>query len=205
MEILTCHDRNEHDLLKLENLTKRLRLKHQISVPNLPIATKGLQAPADKSNAPALALKRATTVVRFIVRLQIAAREWRKQEELRKVLVTKWDEYEKRSVGVVGGKIKKPAPAFTPATALGGAGSKKPIAASTAATTATTTSSRFPAFVNDIGKRKRNDEDSELDEVESSAAPLEFDVDSSSREREERMAQAFGELEGTEAFSVDSL
>lgn len=158
-----------------------------------------------------------------MVRLQIAAREWRKQEEVRKVLVSKWSEYEKHPVGVVGGGvkkpapatipsnapfvngggIKKPAPAFVPPTAFfGGAGVKKPVVA---AAPATTSSSKFPAFVNDFHKRNRNGEDSELDEVESSAAPLEFDVDSSSRERDERMAQDFGELEGTEAFSVDSM
>lgn len=176
-------------------------------------------------DTPAKALKRATNVVRFMVRLQIAARQWRKQEEVRKVLVSKWSEYEKHPVGVVGGGtkkpapatipsnaplvngggIKKPAPAFAAPTAFfggGAAGVKKPVAAATA----TTSSSKFPAFVvNDLHKRKRNGEDSELDEVESSAAPLEFDVDSSSRERDERMAQDFGELEGTEAFSVDSM
>lgn len=104
---------------------------------------------------------------------------------------------------VNGGGIKKPAPTFAPPpTFFGGAGVKKPVVA---ATTATLASSKFPAFVNDLHKRKRNGEDSELDEVESSAAPLEFDVDSSSRERDERMAQDFGELEGTEAFSVDSM
>lgn len=180
-----------------------------------------------------------------MVRLKIAAREWRKQEELRKVLVSKWSEYEKHPVGVNSGGsgIKKPTPAFTHSTAPfvnGGGGAKKPTPAFTqtgapfvngggfnkpaptfappptffggagikkrvAATTATSASSKFPAFVNDLHKRKRNGEDSELDEVESSAAPLEFDVDSSSRERDERMAQDFGELEGTEAFSVDSM
>lgn len=152
-----------------------------------------------------------------MVRLQIAAREWRKQEEVRKVLVSKWDEYEKHSVAarglkkpatafassapplVNGGGIKKPAPTFAPAF-FGGAGVKKPVAATTA-----TSSSKFTAFVKDVNKRKRSGEDSELDEVESSAAPLEFDVDSSSREREERMAQDYGELDGTEAFSVDSM
>lgn len=177
-----------------------------------------------------------------MVRLQIASREWRKQEELRKVLVSKWSEYEKHPVGinsgggvkkptpasssalinggggikksapaipsssapfVNGGGIKKPAPTFAPPpTFFAGAGVKKPVVA---ATTPASASNKFPAFVNDLHKRKRNGEDSELDEVESSAAPLEFDVDSSSRERDERMAQDFGELEGTEAFSVDSM
>lgn len=158
-----------------------------------------------------------------MVRLRIASREWRKQEELRKVLVSKWSEYEKHPVGVNGGGgtkkptpaftssnvpfvnsggIKKPAPTFAPPPAFfGGAGIKKSVAA----TTATASTNKFPAFVNDLHKRKRNGEDSELEEVESSAAPLEFDVDSSSRERDERMAQDFGDLEGTEAFSVDSM
>lgn len=224
-----CLNSNEHDLLKLETLTKQLRLKHQISFPKLPTTTKG-QIHEVQHDTPAKALKRAANVVRFMVRLQIAAREWRKQEELRKVLVSKWSEYEKHPVGLNtgpgggggGGGIKKPTPAFTsssapfvngggikkpaptfapPPTFFGGAGIKKPVTA----TTATTASNKFPAFVNDVNKRKRNGEDSELDEVESSAAPLEFDVDSSSRERDERMAQDFGELEGTEAFSVDSM
>ncbi|KAJ4414789.1 hypothetical protein N0V82_007704 [Gnomoniopsis sp. IMI 355080] len=206
---------NEHDLLKLETLTKQLRLKHQINFPNLPIATSG-QTFHKTSSTPAKAFKRATNAVRFMVRLQIAAREWRKQEELRKVLVSKWDEYEKHPVVaggikkpattfappvVNGGGIKKPVPTFAPAPAFfGGAGIKKPVAATTA-----TSSSKFTAFVKDVNKRKRNGEDSELDEVESSAAPLEFDIDSSSREREERMAQDYGELDGTEAFSVDSM
>lgn len=156
------------------------------------------------------------------------------------MLVSRWDEYERHSVGIVGGGVKKPttapapsapvfvngagikkpaptfapgvptfgtgagvkkpAPTFAPTAAFfGGAGAKKP------ATTTTASSSKVTAFVNDASKRKRGGEDSELDEVDSSAAPLEFDVDSSSRERDERMAQDFGDLDGTEAFSVDSM
>lgn len=56
-----------------------------------------------------------------------------------------------------------------------------------------------------MSKRNRHGVDSELDEVESSAAPLGFDVESSSREREDRAVQDWSELDGTEAFSVDSL
>ncbi|CAN8105021.1 unnamed protein product [Discula destructiva] len=232
---------NEHDLLRLETMTKQLRLKHQISFPSLALPT-NTQGSGANTVTPAQALKRAATAVRFIVRLRIAAREWRKQEELRKVLVSRWDEYEKR--GMLGGTngTKKPAaPTFAPSAAFaggGGGGSKKPSAPTGAAPFAALVNggggggSKKPAFVDggeiwlkkpvapsastssthmkgmdlrervEISKRHRDVVDSELDEVESSAAPLRSDVDS---EREGRAAQDWGELDGTEAFSVDSM
>lgn len=257
--MLTVMFSNEHDLLRLETMTKQLRLKHQISFPNLALPTKS-QASEGSPVTPAQALKRATTAVRFIVRLKIAAREWKKQEDLRKVLVSKWDEYEKRGlVGTTGGTKKPAAPAPVPRAAFvaGGGGSKK-LAAPTFAPAAPFVNGNGGAkksaapFVNGIGgakkpavttfappaafvggfkkpavtsipvpsaymksmslrervemsKRNRDGADSEFDEVASSAAPLGFDVDSSSREREDRAVQDWGELDGTEAFSVDSL
>lgn len=238
-------------------MSKQLRLRRQNSVPNLSFATTK-KISEDNIATPAQGLKRVTTAVRFMVRLRIAAREWRKQEELRKVLVSRWDEYEKReTVGNTGG-TKKPAaaPASAPPAAFvaggggfkrpnaptfaapaaivgGGGGFKKPAAPAfsfvngggvglkkpatvAAATRSAPAPATYPKTMDlrervEMSKRNNNRHlngaNSELDEVESSAAPLGFDVDSSSREREDRRAavQDWGELDGTEAFSVDSL
>lgn len=240
-------------------MSKQLRLRRQNSVPNLSLATTS-QGPEGNTATPAQALKRATTAIRFMVRLRIAAREWRKQEELRKVLVSKWNEYEKRGVPGNTGGTKKPAPAPatapTPAFVAGGGGFKKPNAPTFAppaarfvgggggvkkpaapvfsfvkggsigfkkpANVAAAAAPSLPApsaYLKNMDLRERvelskrnnnrhdNGVNSELEEVESSAAPLGFDVDSSSREREDHRAavQDWGELDGTEAFSVDSL
>lgn len=41
-------------------------------------------------------LKRFATVVRFVVRLQMAAKEWQKHEKTRKMLSDKWESYKKQ-------------------------------------------------------------------------------------------------------------
>lgn len=246
-QLLTVSSSNEHDLLRLETMTKELRLKHQVSFPSLALPSNS-NGSGGKPMTPAKALKRATTAVRFIVRLRSAAREWKKQEEIRRVLVSRWDEYERNGLhGHTGGTKKPIAPTFAsfaaggggtkrpatqtsaPAAALvdgGGGGVKKPAAPSFAVPAALVKGGgagfKKPAAPSisvpsvymkgmdlrervEMSKRNRHGVDSELDEVESSAAPLGFDVESSSREREDRAVQDWSELDGTEAFSVDSL
>lgn len=244
---MTVTNSKEHDLLKLETMTKQLRIKHQTSFPTPARGTNSHDSEG-MTNTPAHALGRVTTAVRFIVRLRIAAREWRKQEALRKVLVSKWDEYEKRGMlGNTGGPKKPVAPTAAPPLAFsaggggfkkiavpaslpsaaivgGGGGFKKPAVPTFAPPAAFVGGFKKPAAARsnpgpsaylkemdlrervEMSKRNRAAVDSELDEVESSAAPLGFDVDSSSRAQEDNQAaQDWGELDGTEAFTVDSL
>lgn len=86
---------NEHDLLKLEALTTQLRVKHQASQSHIPVISSGKPAQGGATK-PGLTLKRFAMVVRAVVRLRMMAREWKRQEELRKTLASRWDEYQRR-------------------------------------------------------------------------------------------------------------
>ncbi|KUI59434.1 Myosin-9 [Cytospora mali] len=82
----TC---NQADLLKLEGMMKQLGMKQR------PYSHLAAYKERQSRKRP-FSLKRLATVVRFVVRLKMAAKEWQKHEKTRKMLSDKWESYKKQ-------------------------------------------------------------------------------------------------------------
>lgn len=82
----TC---NQADLLKLEGMMKQLGMKQR------PYSHLAAYKERQSRKSP-MTLKRLATAVRFVVRLQMAAREWQKHEKTRRMLSDKWESYKKQ-------------------------------------------------------------------------------------------------------------
>lgn len=78
---------NKADLLKLEALVRQMQEKQQQAHTPLPVSKQDFGKQAPKT----VTLKRLATVVRFVVRLQMMARAWKKQEQLRKMLLSRYE------------------------------------------------------------------------------------------------------------------
>lgn len=126
--------------------------------------------------------------------MQRMARDWKRQEEVRKTLASKWDEYQHRELtNVVTDEYQRR------------------NRATTAVTTATVNIPRVHRKSNQVRFPREKlaaaaaSSSSGFDAVEDSVAPLRFSVET---EQENLVAMNMGvseELEGTEAFSVDSM
>lgn len=181
---------------------KQLRVKHQSSQSHIPIIAAGrpTQVGAVK---PGLTLKRFATVVRAVVRLRLMAREWKRQEELRKTLANKWDEYQRRDQEsqeshqtMTQQRVEHTVEQRTERVERVGVKS---------------TERSNNLFKKQHVRFPREEAAAamgvDLDSFASSAAPLRFDVEHV--ERDDMMD--FGsvgqgeEMDGTEAFSVDSM
>lgn len=245
---LLLHNSNEADLLKLETFTKQLRLKRSASQPQLSaLANTNTRTIARSiiTKAGRANLKRFANVVRFVVRLQMMAREWKRQEEIRKMLAEKWGEVAKGRDRFImpppaNGQLPAVAAAAGPSAVAPGAGASAGDVAAKAShhhmplrvrnenAAATNVAPAAPSGFRSGGvepaKRyvQREVVDGETDEVESSVAPLGFDLegpfDGSSdqgmggvngyhnqhhHDNQQRPHQE--DDMGTEAFSVDSL
>lgn len=180
---------------------KQLRMKHQASQSHIPIISTSRPAQSGAAK-PGLTLERFAMVVRAVVRLRMMAREWKRQEELRKTLVNKWDEYQRRDQETQQ-RVEQ-----------------------------TTTEQRNQRIervsIKNTEQRSNNNnllkkqyvqfprEEAaaamgvDLDSFASSAAPLRFDVEHFDREDVGHHGFGMGaggneEMDGTEAFSVDSM
>ncbi|KAK7745987.1 hypothetical protein SLS53_002708 [Cytospora paraplurivora] len=90
LQVLTCDwNSNQADLLKLEGMMKQLGMKQR------PYSHLAAYKERQSRKRP-FTLKRFATVVRFVVRLQMAAKEWQKHEKTRKMLSDKWEGYKKQ-------------------------------------------------------------------------------------------------------------
>lgn len=80
---------NQADLMKLEEIMKQLKMRSR--------PYSHLQAYKDRASAKRpFTLKRFATIVRFVVRCKIAARNWAVHEATKEKLLAKLDEYAKR-------------------------------------------------------------------------------------------------------------
>lgn len=118
------------------------------------------------------------------------AREWKRQEELRKILADKWNEAAKHRTNP-GDKV----------------GRGPPVAAAASAFVATAPDVRVERQAEQAKRYMQREVDGDLDEVESSVAPLGFDLDG--LDSTDRMVGLNGaqrdDPTGTEALSVDSM
>lgn len=191
---------------------KQLRIKHQASQSHIPIIS--TSRPNLTSTAkPGLTLKRFAMVVRAVVRLRTMAREWKRQEELRKTLATKWDEFQRRDQET---QQRVEQTTVEQRTQRVHRVERVERVEHVGGKSTAEQRSRHNSNNNLLKKqyvRFPHEEAAaamgvDLDSFASSAAPLRFDEEQA--EREDLGPEDFGlnggeEMEGTEAFSVDSL
>lgn len=154
----------------------------------MPVAVSHNSKLVSHGTNPRLTLKRLATVVHAVVRMQRMARDWKRQEELRKTLASRWDEYQRRELTNVIVDEYQRRDRVTTADIPRVPKKKNQL--------------RFPRekLVAAVASSS-----SDFDAVEDSVAPLRFNVET---EREDLGAVGMRvdeDLEGTEAFSVDSM
>lgn len=189
---------------------KQLRIKHQASQSHIPIISAGRPTQSGAAK-PGLTLKRFAMVVRAVVRLRMMAREWRRQEELRKTLANKWDEYQRRDQETQQRIEQTTTEQRAQRIELAERAERAERVGVKNTEQRSSNNLLNKQFVRFPREEAAAAMGVDLDSFASSAAPLRFDVEHFERENVCHH-HGFGvdagggeEMDGTEAFSVDSM